>query len=218
MGTRPPQTQSRLRLEKERCTMRGIRIRHAIVVALFLVLWSALSCSTHAQVAIHHSDVLSVALRTLPARYPSLAPFHYAHVIDQNDTFAILESLAYHPGSRLPVSQGERHRVLTRHQAELLAPELAKALNLALPHEVAAFTVSDAQQSRLRTKGLAFVHGDDLHLIIEELCNPFSPGEHISSQQQGSGWELLPGDRQRRYVHQSGGTGAIPNWIITPLH
>ncbi len=198
--------------------MRVIGVQHAIVVTLFLVLWSALSCSTPAHLAIHQSDVLSVVLRTLPAKYPSLAPFHYAHVIDPNDTFAILESLNYHPGSRLPFSQGERHRVFTRHQAELLAPELTKALNLALPHEVAAFTVSDAQQSRRRTQGLAFVHGDDLHLIIEELRTSFSHEGQTTSQEQGSRWELLPSDTQRHYVHHSGGTGPIPNWIIAPLH
>jgi hypothetical protein len=108
--------------------------------------------------------------------------------------------------------------VFTRHQTEVLAPELAKALNLALPHEVAAFLVSDAPKSHRRTKGLAFVLGDELHLIIEELRTPFSQGEQTMFQQQGSRWKLLPGDTQRHYVRHSGGTGAIPNWIITPLY
>lgn len=217
MTTKPLEAQLCVRLAKNIGTMRKIRIQHAIAVALFLVLWSALSCSTPAHLAIHQSDVLSVVLRTLPARYPSLAPFHYVHVMDPTDTFAILESLNYHPGSRVLFSQGERHRVFSRHQAQLLAPELAKALNLALPHEVAAFTVSDVPQSRHRTKGLAFVHGDDLHLIIEELRTPFSHGEQSASQQRGAQWELLPSDTQRHYVHHSGGMGTIPNWIITPL-
>lgn len=190
----------------------------AVVSALFFVLWSAPSCSTRAHLHIHQSADLSVVLCELPPGYPSLAPFHYAHVLEPLATFAVLESLNYEVSSRAPFSRGQRHRVFTRRQADVLAPELAKALNLALPHEVAAFIVADGEPPYRRTKGLAFVHGDDLHLIIEDLRHPISPGEHISSQQQGSEWELLPGNRQRRYVRHSGGTGAISNWIITPLH
>ena len=218
MGTRPPEAPPRVRPEKQRRVLSWLIAKLTMVGALFLVLWSAPSCSTRAHLQIHQSDGLSIVLRELPAEYPSLAPFHYARVIEPNDTFAILEPLQYDVGSQLPFSRGHQHRVFTRHQAEVLAPALAKALNLALPHEVAAFIVSDAQKPHRCTKGLAFVDDDDLHLIIEELRNPFSPGEQISSQQQGSGLELVAGDRQRHYVHHSGGMGAILNWIITSLH
>lgn len=190
----------------------------AVVGALFLVLWSVPSCSIRAHLQIHQSDGLSVVLRELPAGYPSLAPFHYARVIEPMATFALLESLNYEASSRAPFSREQRHRVFTRHQAEVLAPELAKALNLALPHEIAAFIVSDAQQPHRCTKGLAFVHGDELHLIIDELRTPLSQKEQTTGQQQGSGLELVAGDKQRHYVHHAGSTGAIPNWIITPLH
>jgi len=197
--------------------IRSIVGQSAVVSALFLVLWSTLSCSTRAHLSIHQSAGLSVVLRALPAGYPSLAPFHYARVIEPHDTFAILEPLQYEAGSQLPVSREERYPVFTRHQAEVLAPELAKALNLALPHEVVAFVVSDLQKPHRCTKGLAFVHGDDLHLIIEELRTPFLQGEPITDRQHKPRWELLPGDTQRHYVHHSGGTSTIPNWIITPL-
>lgn len=217
METRPPEAPQCVRPEKQRRVLSWLIGKLTMVGALFLVLWSAPSCSTRAHLQIHQSDGLSVVLRELPAGYPSLAPFHYARVIEPNDTFAILEPLHYDVGSQLPFSREERHRVFTRHQAEVLAPALAKALNLALPHEVAAFIVSDAQKPPRGTKGLAFVHGHELHLIIEELRTSFSQREQTSDQQQKPRWELLPGGTQRHYVHHSGGTSTIPNWIITPL-
>ncbi len=190
--------------------------KHIVVVVVCLVLWSASSCATRAHLVLHQSETLTVMLRGLPSGYPALAPFRYARVIEPTDIFAILESLTYEGGSLLRLTQGPRYRVFTRHQADVLAPELSKALNLALPHEVAAFSVSDEEQPR-PTRGLAFVHRDELHLILEELHPPWDEGEQKSFQQQGSRWSLVPGDGQRHYASHPGGMGAMTNWIITPL-
>ncbi|MBK9306246.1 MAG: hypothetical protein IPM58_03965 [Nitrospira sp.] len=111
----------------------------------------------------------------------------------------------------------QQHHVFTRTQAETLAPELSKALNLALPHEVAAFSVSDAEHPRGQTKGLAFVHGDDLHLIIEELPRSWHDRAKNSDPQQIARWALLPRDGERHYVSHQGATGTITNWIIVPI-
>ena len=107
--------------------------------------------------------------------------------------------------------------MFSRHQAKLLTPELSKALNLALPQEVAAFNVADEDKPDRRTKGLCFVLGDELHLIIEELRKPSYQGEQQPYQQQVSRWELVPGDKQRSYASRSGGKGLATNWIVTQL-
>jgi hypothetical protein len=106
---------------------------------------------------------------------------------------------------------------LSRRQAELLAPELSMALSMALPQEVAAFTLADEEMPDRRTKGLSFVLGDELHVIIEDLRKPFYEGEQKPYQQQFPRWELIPGDRQRHYTTRPGGKGVITNWIVTPL-
>lgn len=198
-------------------SMHIFRAKHTVLAALFLILVGWASCQTRPSLVIHESEPLSVVLREMPAGYPSLAPFNYAHMILPKDAFAILESLNYDAGSILPFSQGQRHRVFTRLQAEFLAPELSKALNLALPQEVAAFIVSDPEKPHRHTKGVAFVHGDDLHLIIEELHKPVYEGEQKTYQQQISRWSLLLGEGQRHYSDHPGGRGVMTNWIITPL-
>lgn len=192
--------------------------KNAALPALFLFcLVSASSCKTQPHLDLHQSETLTMTLRELPSGYPALAPFHYAHVIDPRDTFVLLESLTYERGSGVPLVHGQRHQVFTRNQAESLAPELSKALNLALPHEVAAFSVSDAEYPRHYTKGLAFVHGDELHLIIEELPRArYGDMEHHDPQQVPR-WVLLPRDGQRHYTSFQGSTGTIPNWIIIPI-
>lgn len=198
--------------------MSGTLAKVAVVAAMLLLfVIGSSSCKTRPHLMIHQSDTLSIMLHELPAGYPSLAPFSYTHVIEPNDTFTILESLYYEVGARLPFSRGERHRVFTRHQAELLAPDLAKALNLALPHEVAAFIVADTETATRHTKGLVFVLGDELHLIIEELQKPRYEGEQKTYQPPLSRWSLLPGDGQRLYTSRPGGKGAITNWVIAPL-
>ena len=192
--------------------------KNATLAALFLLcLVSASSCKTQLHLELHQSETLTMTLRELPSGYPSLAPFHYAHVIDPRDTFVLLESLTYENGSGVPLVHGQRHQVFTRNQAESLAPELSKALNLALPHEVAAFSVSDTEYPRHHTKGLAFVHGDELHLIIEELPRSRHVDVEHHDPQQVSRWALLPRNGQRHYTSFQGATGTIPNWIIIPI-
>jgi hypothetical protein len=197
--------------------MKSIIAKCGLVVALFFAICSSLSCQARPNLVIHQSDTLSVVLREMPAGYPSLAPFNYARVILPKDALIILESLNYDADSLLPSSQEQRLRVFTRLQAELLAPELSKALNLALPQEVAAFIVSDPEKPHRYTKGVAFVHGDELHLIIEELHKPVYREQGTTYQRQTPRWELLPGDKQRHYTSRPGGKGAITNWVITLL-
>ncbi|MGE0642806.1 MAG: hypothetical protein AB7P24_03955 [Nitrospira sp.] len=189
----------------------------AITALLLLCLVSLLSCKTHPQLVIHQSETLTITLRELPPTYPLIAPFRYSHVIDTGNTFALLESLTYESGSGVPLAHRQRHQVFTKNQAESLAPELSKALNLALPHEVAAFSVSDAEQPRQHTKGLAFVHGDELHLIIEELPRSWHNNRKNPDPQQPSQWALLPRNGQRHYTSHQGATGTMTNWIIAPL-
>jgi len=189
----------------------------AITASILLCLTGLLSCRTQSHLVIHQTDTLTITLRELPATYPLIAPFRYSHVIEPGNTLALLESLTYETGSLVPFSRGPRHQVFTRNQAESLAPELSKALNLALPHEVAAFSVSDAEYPRHYTKGLAFVHGDELHLIIEELPRSRHVDVEHHDPQQVPRWVLLPRDGQRHYTSFQGATGTIPNWIIIPI-
>lgn len=197
--------------------MSSIIAKPMVLAALLLALGSSQSCSTRPNLVIHQSEALSVILRELPAGYPSLEPHNHPYTIPPKEAVDVLGALEYGEGSRLPFSQGQAHRVFSRHQAELLAPELSKALSMALPQEVAAFTLADDEKPDRRTKGLGFVLGDDLHVIIEELRKPFYEGEQKSYQQQFFRWELIPGDRQRHYTTRPGGKGVITNWIITPL-
>lgn len=197
--------------------MNSIIAKTGVVAALLLVLCSSPSCGTRQNLVIHQSDTLAVVLRELPAGYPSLEPHNHSYSIPPKEVLGILESLNYSEGSLLPFSGGQLRRVFTSRQAELLAPELSKALSLALPQEVAAFTVADEEKPDRCTKGLGFVLGDELHLIIEELRRPWYQGEQKTYQQQVSRWELIPGNKQRHYASRPGGKGVITNWIITPL-
>jgi hypothetical protein len=197
--------------------MSSIIAKPMVLAALLLALGSSQSCSTRPNLVIHQSEALSVILRELPAGYPSLEPHNHPYTIPSKTAFDILGSLDYSEGSFLPFSQGQRHRVFSRHQVESLAPELSKALSMALPQEVAAFTLADDEKPDRRTKGLSFVLRDELHVIIEELRKPFYEGEQKSYQQQFFRWELIPGDSQRHYTTRPGGKGVITNWIITPL-
>lgn len=58
------------------------------------------------------------------------------------------------------------------NQGKILAQELSKAFGMALPQEVVAFTIADEEKPDRRTKGLTFIVGDELHLILEELRKP----------------------------------------------
>lgn len=197
--------------------MNSVVAKTGVMAALLLVLGSSESCNTRPNLVVHQSDALSVILRELPAGYPLLTPYSHPYTVSPNYVLDILSSLDHSEGSSLPFSQGHPRRVFSRHQAELLAPELSKALSLALPQEVAAFTLADEEKPDRRTKGLVFILGDELHLIIEELRRPFYQGEQKPYQQQLFRWELLPGSRQRHYTSRPGGKGVITNWIITPL-
>ena len=197
--------------------MSSIMRQGGIVAATSLILWSSLSCQTRPHLVIYQSDTASVVLRELPAGYPPLEPFNHSYSIQPKKVFDILESLNYDATSLLPFYGSQLRRVFTNIQAELLAPELSKALGVVLPQEVTAFIITDTEKPDRRTKGLVFVLGDELHVIIEELQKPLYQGEPKPYQQQVPRWELLPGDKQRHYATRPGGKGAITNWIITPL-
>jgi hypothetical protein len=197
--------------------MNSIFAKIGLAAALLLALGSSESCSTRPTLVIHQSEALSVVLRELPAGYPSLEPHNHPYTVPSKKALDILGALDYSAGSFLPFSQGQPHRVFSRRQVELLAPELSKALSMALPQEVVAFTLTDEEKPDRRTKGLGFVLEDELHVIIEELRKPFYEGEQKSYQQQFSRWELIPGDRQRHYTTRPGGKGVTTNWIVTPL-
>ena len=189
----------------------------AVATMLLVLLISSSSCQTRPHRMIHQSDTLSVVLREMPTGYPSLEPYSHSYAIQTQDLSDILDSLRYEAGSLLPFSRGPRYQVFTRHQIILLGPALSEALSLALAEEVVAFSVADKEKPDRWTKGLVFVLGGELHLIIEELQKPVYQGEGNTYQQQTPRWELLPGDKQRHYASRPGGKGAITNWIITPL-
>lgn len=192
--------------------------KDAVVAAMLLILLvCSSSCQTHPHRMIHQSDTLSVVLRELPAGYPPLQPYNHVYLIQPTTLFTILESLLYETSSVLPFSRGPHRQVFNKDQVAQLASALSTALSQARPQEVVAFTVADATKPDRRTKGLGFVVGDELHLIIEELRKPWYEGEQKTYQQRVSQWELLLGDRQRHYASRPGGKGAITNWIITPL-
>ncbi len=187
------------------------------VVVAVLTICSSLSCQTHPNRVIHQTEELSVILREMPAGYPSLEPYAHPHAIQPQETSDMLGAFDYEARSLLPFSRGRRHPVFTEHQRGLLGSALSEALSLALPQEVVAFSVADKEKPDRRTKGLVFVLGGELHLIIEELQKPVYQGEGNTYQQQTPRWELLPGDKQRHYASRPGGKGVIANWIITPL-
>lgn len=188
-----------------------------VVAAIFLTLLSNPSCQTPPSLVIHQSDAVTVVLREMPVGYPATPPFHHPYTIQPQETFDILATLNYDSGSFLPFSRSQTRSVLTKLQAELLAPELSKALTLALPQQVTAFTITDQEKPDRHTKGLVFVLDNELHVIIEELRRPRYEGEQPSYQQPVSRWSLLTTGTQRHYARHPEGKGAMPNWIITPL-
>jgi hypothetical protein len=197
--------------------MSVVIVKSGRVATVFLLLCSALSCQTHPNRVIHQTEELTITLREIPAGYPSLEPYNHSYAIQTQDLSTILESLHYEAASLLPFSRGRRRHVFTEQQREFLGSALSEALNLAQPQEVVAFSVADTDRPNRRTKGLVFVLGDELHLIIEELQKPVYQGEEHTYQRQIPRWELLPGDKQRHYASRADGKGAITNWIITPL-
>ncbi len=185
--------------------------------AIFLTLLSSPSCQTHQYFVVHQSDQVRVVLREMPAGYPAIPPLQHPYTIQPREIFEILASLNYDTGSFLPFSRSHPRSLLTKPQAEVLAPELSKALTLALPQQVAAFMITDTEKPDRRTKGLAFVLDDELHMIIEELHRPRYEGEQPTYQQPLSRWNLLTAGKQRHYARHPEGKGAMTNWIITPL-
>lgn len=197
--------------------MRSLTERIRILSLLVLILFDFHSCATSPNLVIHQSSTLSVELRELPAGYPSLQPFHHPYMVQPKELLDILESLNYDASSFFPFSRSQPRRVLTKLQVELLAPELSRALTQALPRQVAAFMIADAEKPDRRTKGLVFVHDAELHVIIEELHRLRYEGEQPTYQQPVSRWSLLPTGKQRLHARHPEGKGAIANWIITPL-
>ena len=191
--------------------------KSATIAIAFVILCSSLSCQTHQNRVIYQTEELSVILREIPAGYTALEPYQHPYTIKAKDASDILASLRYEAGSLLPLSRGGRHQVFTKNQVELLGSAISEAFGQASAQEVLAFSVADAEKPDRRTKGLVFVLGDELHVIIEELRTPVYQGEQKPYQQQVPKWELLPGDNQRHYASRPGGKGAITNWIITPL-
>lgn len=191
--------------------------RCGIAIALFFTLCSFQACQTHTNRAIHQTEELTITLREMPAGYPSLEPYDHPYALQPQKISSMLESLDYEARSPLPFSRGRQYHVFTEHQGRFLGSALSKALSLALPQEVVAFSVADQEKPDRRTKGLVFVLSDELHLIIEELHKPVYQGEGTTYQQQTPRWELLPGDNQRHYASRPGGKGAITNWLITPI-
>ncbi len=191
---------------------------HWLIASCFiLVIGSSMSCETHPNLIIYQSETAWVALRELPAGYPSLDPNRHPYTISPEKMLTLLEPLEYREGSILPFAWGQPRRVFTVNQGKVLARELSKAFGSALPQEVVTFTIGDEEKPDRRTKGFIFIVGDELHLIIEELRKPVYQGEQKPYQQQLFQWELLPASRQRHYTSRPGGKGVIGNWIITPL-
>lgn len=186
-------------------------------VAIFLTLLSSPSCQTQQYLVVHQSDKALVVLREMPVGYPALPSLQHPYRIQPQEVFDILASLNYDTGSFLPLSRSQPQSLLTKPQAELLASELSKALALALPQQVTAFTITDTEKPDRRTKGLAFILNDELHVIIEELHRPRYEGDQPTYQQPVSRWRLLTSGKQRHYARHSEGKAAMTNWIITPL-
>jgi hypothetical protein len=177
-----------------------------------------MSCETHPNLVIYQSEAAWVVLRELPSGYPSLGPNHHPNTISPKKILTLLESLEYREGSWLPFTSGRPRRVFTPNQAKTLAQELSKAFGSALPQEVVAFTVADDEKPDRHTKGLTFIFGDELHLVLEEIREPSYRGEQKTYQPQAHQWELLPGNSQRLYSSRPEGKGTVPYWVICPLN
>ena len=188
-----------------------------IAPCLLLALAGSTSCSTYQNLVVYQSDTALIALGELPAGYPSLGPNHHPYTISPEKVLTLLESLEYREGSLLPFAWGQPRRAFTANQGKILAQELSKAFGMALPLEVVTFTVADEEKPDRRTKGLAFIVGDELHLILEELRKPSYLGEEKTYQRQAHQWELIPGNSQRLYASSPEGKGTIPHWVICPL-
>lgn len=188
-----------------------------VVAGTFLMLLIISSCRTHSNLVILQSDALSVVLRELPAGYPSIEPFHHPHTIPSEEVFSILESLTYDAAALVPFSKAQPRRLFTKPQAEQLAPQLSKALNLAPPQQATAFTIAEVEKPDRQTTGFVFVLNNEMHLIIETLRQPRYEGEQKVYQHPVSRWSLLPAGNQRLYARHAGGKGAMTNWIIIPL-
>jgi hypothetical protein len=188
-----------------------------IASCLLLALAGSTSCSTYQNLVVYQSDAALIALGELPAGYPSLGPNHHPYTISPKGVLTLLEPLEYREASFLPFSWGQPRRVFTLNQGKTLAQELSKAFGMALPQEVVAFTVADEEKPDRRTKGLTFIVGDELHLILEELREPSYLGEQKTYQQEAHQWELIPGNSQRLYNSRPGGKGTAPHWVICPL-
>lgn len=188
-----------------------------IVATISLTLLSLPSCTTHPHLMVHQSDTLSVVLRGLPGGYPSPIPVHHPSAIPPAAICDVLESLTYDAGALLPFSKSQPRRVFTKTQAERLAPQLANALSLALPEQVAFFTIAEMEKPDRQTTGFVFVLDGEVHFIIEDLRRPRYEGEQTTYQQPVSNWMLRPTGKQRLYARHRDGKGEMTNWIISPL-
>ncbi len=188
-----------------------------ITSCFILVIGSSVSCGTPPNLVIYQSEAAWVALRELPAGYPSLGPNHHPYTISPKKMLTLLEPLEYREGSWLPFTSGLPRRVFTPNQGKMLAQELSKAFGSALPQEVVTFTIVDEEKPDRQTKGLTFIVGDELHLILEEIREPSYRGEQKTYQPQAHQWELIPGHTQKLYTSRTDGKGITPYWVVSPL-
>jgi hypothetical protein len=188
-----------------------------VKATLFLTLLSSLSCQPHQSLVVHQSDQALVVLREMPVGYPAIPSLQHPYTIQPQKAFDILAALNYDAGSFLALSHSQPRSLLKKPQAELLADELSKALAMATSQQVTAFMITDTEKPDRRTKGLAFVREDELHVIIEELHRPRYEGEQPTYQQPVSRWRLLTSGKQRHYARHPEGKGTMTNWLITPL-
>ncbi len=198
---------------KQNMTVSG----NLVMAAIALALLNMPSCKLRQNLLIHQSETFSVELRELPVGYPPINHFHHPYTMPPEAIFNVLESLTYDAATVLPFSKTHLRKVFTRSQAEQLAPELSKALSLAPPQQVTAFTIADTEKPDRQTTGFVFVLNEEIHLIIENLRRPRYEGEQNTYQQPVSNWKLRPTGIQRLYTRRSDGKGAVTNWIITPL-
>jgi hypothetical protein len=63
----------------------------------------------------------------------------------------------------------------------------------------------------------AFVVGETLHLVFDEIDRPAFWGKEKPYQRGEAKWKLVPREGQRLLATRSAGKGKVENWLIVPL-
>jgi len=194
-----------------------MKIRFWFFHGLCLLLVAGVSCSSPSHMTIYQTEGEWVALREWPSGYPWLTNLSHPADFDTAQLRQLLQTIRYQQSLLFSFHMGNPHPAFSEYQLTLLASELSKAFEQALPEEVIAFKVRNKREGHLSTKGFCFIHEHALHLVIQEFHQPDFASPATQTGPPTVRWAFALQEGQRVFVSPTGSTHDFPHWLIIPI-